>query len=321
MVPGMNSSDPAASDLPARDPAATGPDPAGAFGTLTVAAVPIGRPGDASPLLAQALAAAPVVAAEDTRRLRRLAATLGVELTGRVVSYWDAVEQRRGDQLLGVLRQGQDVLLVSDAGMPAISDPGYRLVAAAAEAGARVRVLPGPSAVTAALAVSGLPSDRFCFEGFPPPKDVRRARRFAELATEPRTLVFFEAGKRTGVTLGELAAAFGPGRRAVVCRELTKTHEEIRRGTLAELAGWAEGGLLGEVTLVVAGDPGGPRLTPAEAVAEVARRAADGQPRSEAIAAVARESGLRRRELYDAVVAARKPGPGSPDPQAGALRG
>ena len=133
-----------------------------------MAAVPIGRPGDASPLLAQALAGAPVVAAEDTRRLRRLAATLGVELTGRVVSYWDAVEQRRGDQLLDALRQGQDVLLVSDAGMPAISDPGYRLVAAAAGAGARVRVLPGPSAVTAALAVSGLPSDRFCFEGFPP---------------------------------------------------------------------------------------------------------------------------------------------------------
>ena len=149
--------------------------------------------------------------------------------------------------------------------------------------------------MTAALAVSGLPTDRFCFEGFPPRKAGERARRFAELSAEPRTLVFFEAGNRTGVTLGELAAAFGPGRRAVVCRELTKTHEEIRRGTLAELAGWAEGGLLGEVTLVVGGDPGGPRLTLAEAVAEVARRAGDGQPRSEAIAAVARESGLRRR--------------------------
>ena len=289
---------------------------AGRYGTLTVAAVPIGRPGDASPLLAQALAEAPLVAAEDTRRLRRLAATLGVELTGRVVSYWDAVERRRGDQLLDALRQGQDVLLVSDAGMPAISDPGYRLVAAAAEAGARVRVLPGPSAVTAALAVSGLPSDRFCFEGFPPPKPGKRARRFAELATEPRTMVFFEAGKRTGVTLGELAAAFGPGRRAVVCRELTKTHEEIRRGTLAELAGWAEGGLLGEVTLVVEGDPGEPRLSPADAAAEVARRAAGGQPRTEVIAAVAREHGLRRREVYDAVLAARRAGPGGPDAHA-----
>jgi 16S rRNA (cytidine1402-2'-O)-methyltransferase len=282
------------------------------YGTLTVAAVPIGRPGDASPLLAQALAEAPVVAAEDTRRVRRLAATLGVEVTGRVISYWEGVERRRGDQLLDSLRQGQDVLLVSDAGMPAISDPGYRLVAAAAEAGARVRVLPGPSAVTAALAVSGLPTDRFCFEGFPPRKAGERARRFAELAREPRTLVFFEAAKRVGVTLGELAAAFGAGRRAVLCRELTKTHEEIRRGTLGELAGWAEAGTLGEITLVVEGDQGGPRLTPAQAADEVARRAADGQPRNEAVAAVARESGLRRRDVYDAVVAARRAGPGGP---------
>ena len=321
----MNTSDPAASDPAASEPFSSQPasEPAAAegFGTLTVAAVPIGRPGDASPLLAQALAEAPLVAAEDTRRLKRLATSLGVEVTGRVVSYWEAVERSRGGRLLDSLRQGHDVLLVSDAGMPTISDPGYRLVAVAAEAGAPVRVLPGPSAVTAALAVSGLPTDRFCFEGFPPRKAGERARRFAGLSAEPRTLVFFEAGNRAGATLGELAGAFGPGRRAVVCRELTKTHEEIRRGTLAELAGWAEGGLLGEVTLVVAGDPGGPRLTLAEAVAEVARRAGDGQPRSEAIAAVARESGVRRRELYSAVVAARQPGPARPDPQAGPPRG
>jgi 16S rRNA (cytidine1402-2'-O)-methyltransferase len=317
----MNTSDPAASHPAASHPAASHPaasEPTAAegFGTLTVAAVPIGRPGDASPLLTQALAEAALVAAEDTRRRKRLAATLGVKVTGRVISYWDAVEQERGEQLLGSLRQGQDVLLVSDAGMPAISDPGYRLVAAAAEAGARVRVLPGPSAVTAALAVSGLPSDRFCFEGFPPRKAGERSRRFAELAAERRTLVFFEAAKRTGVTLNELAAAFGAGRRAVVCRELTKTHEEIRRGTLSELAAWAGDGLLGEVTLVVQGDPGGPRLTLAEAVAEVARRAAGGQPRTEAIAAVARESGLHRRDVYDAVVAARRGGSGGPDAQA-----
>jgi 16S rRNA (cytidine1402-2'-O)-methyltransferase len=317
----MNTSNPAASQPAASHPAASEPAAAEGFGTLTVAAVPIGRPGDASPLLAQALAESPLVAAEDTRRLKRLASSLGVEVTGRVVSYWEAVERSRGGRLLDSLRQGHDVLLVSDAGMPTISDPGYRLVAAAAEAGAPVRVLPGPSAVTAALAVSGLPTDRFCFEGFPPRKGGERARRFAELSAEPRTLVFFEAGNRTGATLGELAAAFGPGRRAVVCRELTKTHEEIRRGTLAELAGWAEGGVLGEVTLVVGGDPGGPRLTLEEAVAEVGRRAGGGQPRSEAIAAVARESGLRRRELYGAVVAARQPGPASPDPQAGPPRG
>ena len=318
----MNTSDAAHSSGPPApasggSPAASDPAraAAGRYGTLTVAAVPIGRPGDASPLLAQALAEAPLVAAEDTRRLRRLAATLGVEVTGRVISYWNAVERQRSDQLLDVLRSGQDVLLVSDAGMPTISDPGYRLVAAAAEAGAPIRVLPGPSAVTAALAVSGLPTDRFCFEGFPPAKGGERGRRFAELAAEPRTLVFFEAAKRIQATLGELAAAFGPGRRAVVCRELTKTHEEVRRGTLGELAEWAEGGTLGEITLVVEGHQGGPRLTPAEAAAEVSRRAGPGQPRNEVIAAVAREYGLRRREVYDAVLAARRPGPAGPGTQ------
>jgi 16S rRNA (cytidine1402-2'-O)-methyltransferase len=319
----MNTSDSPASDSAAGGSAAGGSVVDG-YGTLTVAAVPIGRAGDASPLLAQALAGAPLVAAEDTRRLMRLATMLGVEVTGRVVSYYEAIERQREGQLLDSLRKGQDVLLVSDAGMPAISDPGYRLVAAAAEAGARVRVLPGPSAVTAALAVSGLPTDRFCFEGFPPRKAGERSRRFAELAPERRTMVFFESARRAATTLGELAAAFGPGRRAVVCRELTKTHEEVRRGSLGELADWAEGGLLGEVTLVVEGDQGGPRLTLAEGAAEVARRAAGGQPRNEAIAAVARESGLRRREVYDAVLAARRgpataaprPGSGGPDRQA-----
>ena len=316
-VPGGSGSlAPAASGSPARTASGGSASPAAdRYGTLTVAAVPIGRPGDASPLLAQALAEAPLVAAEDTRRLRRLAATLGVEVTGRVISYWNAVERQRSDQLLEVLRTGQDVLLVSDAGMPTISDPGYRLVAAAADAGARIRVLPGPSAVTAALAVSGLPTDRFCFEGFPPAKAGERVRRFAALAAEPRTLVFFEAAKRIQATLDELATAFGPGRRAVVCRELTKTHEEVRRGTLSELAEWAADGTLGEITLVVGGYQGGPRITPAEAADEVGRRAGGGQPRNEVIAAVAREYGLRRREVYDAVLAARRPGSGGPAPQ------
>lgn len=276
-------------------------------GTLIVAAAPIGQPGDAPPRLVSALAAAGVIAAEDTRRVRRLAAVLGVSPAGRIVSYYDGVEQDRVAGLLAALRSGDDVLLVTDAGMPGVSDPGYRLVAAAADAGMRVTVLPGPSAVTAALAVSGLPSDRFCFEGFPSRRRGERARRFAALAAEPRTLVFFEAGRRSGSTLAELAAAFGPGRRAVVCRELSKTHEEIRRGTLGELAEWAAGGLLGEVTLVVAGAPGRPAaLTPAEAAAEVTAREAAGTPRKDAIAAVVAESGLRKRDVYDAVVAARQ---------------
>jgi len=276
-------------------------------GTLIVAATPIGRAGDASPRLASALAAAAVIAAEDTRRVRRLAAALGVTLAGRTVSYYDDVEQERVAGLLAALRSGDDVLLITDAGTPGVSDPGYRLVAAAAAAGLRVTVLPGPSAVTAALAVSGLPSDRFCFEGFPPRRDGPRARRFAELAAEPRTMVFFEAGRRAGATLTGLAAAFGPGRRAVVCRELSKTHEEIRRGTLGELAEWAADGLLGEVTLVVAGREQAPAMDAAAAAAEVAAREAVGTPRKEAIAAVAAESGLPRRDVYNAVVAGRRP--------------
>ena len=184
-------------------------------GTLTVAAVPIGRPGDASPRLAAALATSPLVAAEDTRRVRRLAASLGTEITGKVISYYDAVERSREGGLLAALRSGQDVLLVTDAGMPAISDPGYRLVAAAAEAGLPVTVLPGPSAVTAALAVSGLPSDRFCFEGFPPRRAGERARRFAGLATETRTLVFYESPRRLAATL---AGAGGGVRRRTAGR-------------------------------------------------------------------------------------------------------
>jgi 16S rRNA (cytidine1402-2'-O)-methyltransferase len=316
-------------------------------GTLIVASVPIGQPGDASPRLASALAEAAVIAVEDIGRLRRLAAALGVKPAGRFVTYSNGVEQARVAGLLAALESGDDVLLVTAAGMPGVSDPGYRLVAAAAAAGLRVTVLPGPSAVTAALAVSGLPSDRFCFEGFPPRGEGKRARRFAALAAEPRTLVFFEAARRAGTTLAELAAAFGPGRRAVVCRELSKTHEEIRRGTLGELAEWAAGGLLGEVTLVVAGSPArpgarhaavarragqaahagraspaGPAPTPAEAgmaaetaaaeaaaaeaAAEVVAREATGTPRKEAIAAVAKESGLRKRDVYAAVVVARR---------------
>ena len=298
----------------------------GTAGTLLVAGTGIGRTDDASPRLAAALAAAPVIAAEDTRRVRRLAADLGVRLAGRVVSYYDAVEAARTPGLIGDLRAGLDVLLVTDAGMPAVSDPGYRLVAAAAAAGLPVQVLPGPSAVTAALAVSGLPSDRFCFEGFLPRKAGERARRLAALAGEPRTMVFFESRRRIGDTLGELAAAFGAGRAAVLCRELTKTHEEIRRGGLGDLAagvageaggtgaGGAEAGgtggpVLGEITLVVAGAPDEAQGTVADAAAEVARREQAGVSRRDAVAAVAAERGLRRREVYNAVVQPGLPGP------------
>ena len=223
-------------------------------GVLTLAAVPIGRAGDASPRLAAELARATVIAAEDTRRVRWLASSLDITLRARIVSYYDAVETRRAAELLQTLQAGQDVLLVTDAGTPGISDPGYRLVAAAAAAGIRVTALPGPSAVTTALAVSGLPTDRFCFEGFPPRRAGERQRRFAELAEDRRTQVYFESGRRLAATLTELAASHGEDRQAAVCRELTKTHEEIVRGTLADLAGWAGSGpVRGEITLVVAG--------------------------------------------------------------------
>jgi 16S rRNA (cytidine1402-2'-O)-methyltransferase len=274
----------------------------GAGGTLTLAAVPIGTPQDASPRLIAALGEAPIVAAEDTRRVRRLAGALGVRLTGSVISYYDGVEAARVPGLLAELLAGRDVLLVTDAGMPGISDPGYRLVAAAAQAGIRVSVLPGPSAVTAALAVSGLPSDRFCFEGFPPRRAGERARRFADLAAEQRTLIFFESPRRLAATLAGLAEAFGKDRAAVVCRELTKTHEEVIRGAAGDLAEWAAEGVLGEVTIVVAGAPRGPRADPADAAGEVAARERAGTPRKAAIAEVAKELGLRKRELYDAVV-------------------
>jgi 16S rRNA (cytidine1402-2'-O)-methyltransferase len=284
------------------------------MGTLTVAAAPIGQPADASGRLADALACAPVIAAEDTRRLRRLATALGVRLTSRVLSYYDDVEARRTPELVAELKAGQDVLLITDAGMPGVSDPGYRLIAAAAAAGIRVTVLPGPSAVTTALVISGLPSDRFVFEGFPPRRAGERARRFAELAAERRTLVFFESPRRLGATLAELAAAFGGDRRAAVCRELTKTHEEVIRGTLGSLATDLAGGVLGEVTLVIDGaQRTAAPVSPVAAAAAVANREADGQPRKEAIAAVARELGVPRREVYDAVVTFRRPARGQPN--------
>jgi 16S rRNA (cytidine1402-2'-O)-methyltransferase len=272
-------------------------------GTLLIAATPIGRVDDASPRLASALATATVIAAEDTRRLRRLAGELGVTVAGRVVSYFEGNEERRTAELIDALWAGDDVLLVSDAGMPSVSDPGYRLVAAAVEADLPVSVLPGPSAVLAALAVSGLPVDRFSFEGFLPRRPGERRRRLAELASEPRTMVFFEAPRRTAAALAAMAEAFGADRPAAVCRELTKTHEEVRRGTLDELASWAEAGVLGEVTLVVAGADPSAASPPSDAdlVAQVAALEADGMSRRDAIADVARTTGARRRDVYRAV--------------------
>ena len=276
-----------------------------------LAGTPIGDYADAAPRLAAELAVADVVAAEDTRRFRRLAAGLGAEVPGRVVSYFEGNEAGRTPELLEALIGGARVLLVTDAGMPAVSDPGYRLVAAAVEAGVRVTVVPGPSAVLAALAVSGLPVDRFCFEGFLPRKAGERRARLASMAAEVRTQVYFEAPHRLAESLAAMAEAFGAERRAAVCRELTKTYEEVRRGGLAELAAWAADGVRGEITVVVAGaDPAtGDDLSPAELAARVAAREAAGETRKEAIAAVATATGVPKRAVFDAVVAAKASGP------------
>jgi 16S rRNA (cytidine1402-2'-O)-methyltransferase len=277
-------------------------------GRLVLAGVPLGNPGDASARLVQALATADIVAAEDTRRLRRLAADLGAEVPGRVVSYFDGNEERRTPELAGALRDGATVLVVTDGGMPSVSDPGYRLVVAAIADDIPVQVVPGPSAVTTALAASGLPCDRFAFEGFPPRKPAERRGFYAGLADEPRTLVFFEAPHRIAASLADLAAAFGADRPAAVCRELTKTYEEVRRGPLAELAEWAADGLRGEITVVVGGAPVRvPEPVSAAALAaEVAAAIEDGTPRKEALSAVAVAHGLPRREVYDAVLAAKQ---------------
>ncbi|HSI92263.1 MAG TPA: 16S rRNA (cytidine(1402)-2'-O)-methyltransferase [Jiangellaceae bacterium] len=272
-------------------------------GVLVLAGTPIGDVRDAPPRLADELAAADIVAAEDTRRLRRLAASLGVEIAGRVVSYFEGNEAARTPELVAALGAGRRVVLVTDAGMPSVSDPGYRLVTAAVAAGIPVTAVPGPSAVLTALAVSGLAVDRFCFEGFLPRKAGERSRRLAGLAAEERTMVFFESRHRLPATLTAMAEAFGADRPAAVCRELTKTYEEVRRGPLGELAGWAAGGdVLGEITIVVAGATPA-AATPEDAAVLVAEREAAGVPRKEAIAAVAREAGLPKRAVYAAVVA------------------
>ncbi len=284
-------------------------------GTLVLAATPIGRVEDAPPRLSTELAGADVVAAEDTRRLSRLTRELDVRITGRVVSYFEGNESARTPLLLDALLAGERVLLVTDAGMPSVSDPGYRLVAAAVAAGVRVTAVPGPSAVLTALAVSGLPVDRFCFEGFLPRKAGERARRLASLVAEERTMVFFEAPHRTHAALAAMATAFGEDRAAAVCRELTKIHEEVRRGPLADLVDWAAQGVRGEVTIVASGAVPTPAdSSPESVLALVADIEAGGVSRKDAIAAAAKRAGLPKRLVYDLVHRVATPAPSNSHP-------
>jgi 16S rRNA (cytidine1402-2'-O)-methyltransferase len=280
-------------------------NPERAPGRLVLAATPMGQVGDASARLREALGSADVVAAEDTRRTKTLASALGVRITGRIVSFYDAVETARLPGLVAEVAAGKTVLLVTDAGMPSVSDPGYRLVAACVAEDLAVTCLPGPSAVTTALALSGIPCERFCFDGFPPRKSAARRTFFAQLLSEERACVFFEAPHRLVACLEDAVAVLGATRRAAVCRELTKTYEEVRRGTLGELAEWAAQGVRGEITVVLAGAaPAGPPAM-AELVAQVHELVAHGAGLKDACAQVTVLRGGSKRELYEAVLAAR----------------
>ena len=274
-----------------------------AAGTLVLAATPIGDPRDATPRLAHELATADVIAAEDTRRLKRLLTDLAVTPTGQVLSYHDHNEAARTPELVERLLAGDRVLVVTDAGMPSVSDPGYRLVAAAVARDVHVTAVPGPSAVLMALAVSGLPVDRFCFEGFLPRKAGERARILADLDEERRTMVFFEAPHRLADTLAAMSEAFGPTRRAAVCRELTKTYEEVRRGTLDDLVAWAEGGVRGEITVVVNGAERKVSSVESE-LSGIRDRVGRGERLKDVCVDVAARTGLSKKALYDAAVAA-----------------
>ncbi|AMO07360.1 MULTISPECIES: 16S rRNA (cytidine(1402)-2'-O)-methyltransferase [Mycobacteriaceae] len=286
-------------------PLATPPPAEKSEGRLLLGATPLGQPGDASARLVRAMATADVIAAEDTRRARTLASALEVTPAGRLLSLFDQNEASRVPMLVDEIAAGATVLLISDAGMPLINDPGYRLVTACVQAGLTVSCLPGPSAVTTALAVSGLPADRFCFEGFSPRKQVARRNWLTGLAAEARTCVFFESPRRLADTLTDAVDTLGGDRRAVVCRELTKTHEEIRRGTLAELADWAADGVLGEITVVLAGAT--PTADLDTLVAQVAELVDDGMRVKDACAQViaANPGAPSKRELYDAVLKSR----------------
>lgn len=273
-------------------------------GALVLAATPLGEIGDASARLRSALETADVVAAEDTRRTRSLAKALGITIGGRVVSFYDQVEAARLPGLVEAVASGKTVLLVTDAGMPSVSDPGYRLVDACITAGLRVTCLPGPSAVTTALALSGLPVERFCFDGFAPRKPGPRKAFFRDLLHEPRACVFFEAPHRLADCLADAVEVLGPERRAAVCRELTKTFEEVKRGTLGELALWAADGVRGEISVVL---EGAAKVShdPASLVDAVNLRVDGGERLKDACAALAAEFGVSKRELYEAVLAAR----------------
>ena len=275
---------------------------------LILAATPLGNPADASARLKSAIADATIIAAEDSRRFHRLCSDIEVTFTARVVSFFEGNEDERTQELLTELESGSHVLVVSDAGMPTISDPGFRLMREAIARGLEVSVIPGPSAVTMAVALSGLPTDRFTFEGFPPRTAGARLATFEKLRHEERTMVFFEAPHRLGDSLSDAQSVFGTNRRAAICREMTKRYEETIRGDLAQLSTWADTNeVLGEITLVIEGATfDSATLTADQMVARVREFEAAGMDRKGAIASVATEFAIAKRLVYAAVVDANK---------------
>lgn len=270
---------------------------------IILGATPIGNLGDASPRLREALEQTEVIAAEDTRTAIHLLRALGIESRPRLIAMHDHNERERAAEIVELARE-TDVLVLSDAGMPTVSDPGFHLVDAAAAAGVQVTAIPGPSAVVTALAVSGLATDRFTFEGFLPRKPGDRRSALRGLAAEPRTMVFFESPNRLASSLADVAAVLGADRRVAVCRELTKMFEEVKRGTATELAEWAAAGVKGEICIVIAGAEA-VAADPETAVEQVLALVADGARLKEASSEVAEATGLSKRDLYQAALAAR----------------
>lgn len=271
---------------------------------LILAATPIGNLGDASPRLVEALVVAKFIAAEDTRSLLKLANSLGVKLNARLFSLH---EHNEGDRLKQILEIAKDepVLVVSDAGMPTVSDPGFLLVRAAAEANIEITIIPGPSAVLSALAVSGLPTDRFTFEGFLPRKQGDRRKTFASLVREPRTMVFFESPHRILESLEDAVLELGALRLATVSRELTKKFEHTERGTLEHLVEWAKSEPKGEMVLVIAGAEVA-AVQVSDLVEQVLALLADGAKLKEAVAEIAASAGASKSDLYQLVLDRRK---------------
>ena len=277
-------------------------------GRLILAGAPLGNPEDASPRLRTALTECDVIFAEDTRRFRHLATDLGLSLQAHVHSFFAGNEQERVVELRELLRAGKSVLLITDGGMPGVSDPGYLAVKVALESGAHIEVVPGPSAVTTALALSGLPMERFLFDGFTPRSAKARADYLHSIKNEERAIVLFEAPHRTKELVADLLEIMGGERKVALCREMTKRYEEVFRGTLGELNAWVnEREILGEVTVVIEGAQPSEvaARTPQEIAAQVSLRESTGMERREAIAAVAEAFRLRKREVFDALVASK----------------